>query len=92
MTALDAAGVTYTVRRYLDDPPTADELAAVLDRLELEPWHVVRSREPHEEGSTSAAAPGTETRGWQRSQPTRGCSSARSSPPTTAPPWSAATT
>lgn len=44
--ALDEAGVTYTVRRYLDDPPTADELAAVLQRLDLDPWHLVRHNEP----------------------------------------------
>jgi arsenate reductase len=40
--ALDAAGVGYTVRRYLDDPPTAAELGAVLTRLGLEPWDVAR--------------------------------------------------
>jgi arsenate reductase len=43
---LDAAGVDYTVRRYLDDPPTADELEAVLTRLGLEPWDVARMNEP----------------------------------------------
>lgn len=42
---LDAAGVGYTVRRYLDDPPTADELDEVLVRLGLEPWDVVRMGE-----------------------------------------------
>ena len=44
--ALDEAGIAYTERRYLDDPPTADELAVVLDRLGLEPWHVARTGEP----------------------------------------------
>lgn len=44
--ALDEAGVTYTVRRYLDDPPTPEELAAVLTRLDLDPWQVVRHNEP----------------------------------------------
>jgi arsenate reductase (glutaredoxin) len=43
---LDEAGVEYTVRRYLDDPPTAEELTAVLDRLGLEPWDVARTSEP----------------------------------------------
>ena len=43
---LDEAGVDYTVRRYLDDPPTVDELTAVLDRLGLEPWDVARTSEP----------------------------------------------
>ena len=44
--AFDEAGIEYTVRRYLDDPPTADELAAVLARLNLEPWDLVRHNEP----------------------------------------------
>lgn len=43
---LDEAGATYTVRRYLDDPPDAAELAAVLDRLGLEPWDITRTGEP----------------------------------------------
>jgi arsenate reductase (glutaredoxin) len=42
---LDEAGVDYTVRRYLDDPPTAEELGAVLARLGLEPWDVARTGE-----------------------------------------------
>lgn len=47
---LDEAGVDYTVRRYLDDPPSTDELAAVLDRLGLEPWDVARPQETREAG------------------------------------------
>lgn len=43
---LDAAGAEYTVRRYLQEPPSADELAAVLDRLGLEPWDLARLSEP----------------------------------------------
>jgi arsenate reductase len=43
---LDEAGARYTVRRYLEDPPTADELDAVLQRLGLEPWDVARMNEP----------------------------------------------
>lgn len=42
---LDEVGIDYTVRRYLDDPPTAEELAAVLDRLGLEPWDLARTKE-----------------------------------------------
>ncbi|MFF0543939.1 arsenate reductase family protein [Nocardia thailandica] len=42
---LDAAGVGYTVRRYLEDPPSADELRAVLDRLGAEPWDITRTGE-----------------------------------------------
>ena len=40
--ALDEAGLTYTIRRYLDDPPTEDELRATLAALGLEPWDVTR--------------------------------------------------
>jgi arsenate reductase (glutaredoxin) len=47
---LDAAGVEYVERRYLDDPPTAAELADVLDRLGLEPWEVARPAETREAG------------------------------------------
>lgn len=47
---LEAAGVDYTVRRYLDDPPTPDELAEVLDRLGLEPWDLARPEEAAEAG------------------------------------------
>lgn len=42
---LDAAGIPYTERRYLDDPPTAAELAEVLDRMDLDPWHLARPAE-----------------------------------------------
>jgi arsenate reductase len=45
-TALNEAGISYTVRRYLDDPPTAAELDAVLTRLNLAPWHITRLNEP----------------------------------------------
>ena len=39
---LDAAGIPYTVRRYLDDPPNAAEIGDVLERLGLEPWDIAR--------------------------------------------------
>ena len=44
--ALGEAGVAYTVRRYLDEPPTRAELEGVLARLDLEPWHIARLEEP----------------------------------------------
>jgi arsenate reductase len=47
---LDAAGVEYVERRYLDEPPTTDELAGVLDRLALEPWDLARPTETREAG------------------------------------------
>ncbi|MFG1795284.1 arsenate reductase family protein [Nocardia sp. NPDC049149] len=43
---LDAAGVEYTVRRYLDEPPTTAELKSVLKRLGAEPWDITRTGEP----------------------------------------------
>ncbi|CAM5239502.1 Arsenate reductase family protein OS=Streptomyces alboniger OX=132473 GN=CP975_09735 PE=3 SV=1 [Streptomyces alboniger] len=42
---LDAEGADYTVRRYLDDVPTEEEIRAVLGRLGLEPWEITRTRE-----------------------------------------------
>ncbi|HET6858051.1 MAG TPA: arsenate reductase family protein [Streptomyces sp.] len=42
---LDAHGAEYTVRRYLEDPPSADEIRAVLGRLGLEPWDITRTQE-----------------------------------------------
>ena len=47
---LDAAGVDYTVRRYLDDPPSVDELREVVERLGLEPWDIARTKEAKEAG------------------------------------------
>src|SRR3954462_5441026 len=44
--SLDEAGVAYTVRRYLDEPPTRAELEDVLARLGLEPWDITRTAEP----------------------------------------------
>lgn len=42
---LDEAGVDYTVRKYLDQPPTAAELREVLRRLGAEPWDITRTGE-----------------------------------------------
>lgn len=39
-------GVVFRERRYLDDPPTAGELDAVLTALGREPWEVARLGEP----------------------------------------------
>ena len=47
---LDAAGIEYVERRYLDEPPTAAELADVLTRLRLEPWDIARAAETREAG------------------------------------------
>ncbi|GAB2909045.1 arsenate reductase family protein [Nonomuraea fastidiosa] len=45
LSVLDAEGAGYTVRRYLDDPPSADELRDLLARLGLEPWDITRTGE-----------------------------------------------
>lgn len=42
---LDAEGADYTVRRYLEDVPTEDEIRSVLERLGLEPWDITRTQE-----------------------------------------------
>lgn len=47
---LDAAGVDYVERRYLETPPTSGELAEVLGRLGLDPWEVARPVETREAG------------------------------------------
>jgi arsenate reductase len=45
ITVLDAEGADYTVRRYLEDVPSEDEIRQVLDRLGLEPWDITRTQE-----------------------------------------------
>ncbi len=47
---LDESGLDYTVRRYLDDLPSAAELGAVAERLGLEPWELARDKETREAG------------------------------------------
>jgi arsenate reductase len=47
---LDAAGIAYTGRRYLDDPPDEATLREVVARLGLEPWDIARPKESKEEG------------------------------------------
>ncbi|SCK37038.1 Arsenate reductase and related proteins, glutaredoxin family [Streptomyces sp. SceaMP-e96] len=42
---LDEEGARYTVRKYLEDPPSADDLRDVLTRLGLEPWDITRTQE-----------------------------------------------
>ncbi|MEU3350375.1 arsenate reductase family protein [Streptomyces sp. NPDC037389] len=42
---LDAEGAGYSVRRYLEDVPTVEEIRAVLERLKLEPWDITRTQE-----------------------------------------------
>jgi arsenate reductase (glutaredoxin) len=63
LSILDEAGADYTVRRYLEDPPTEAELVTVLDRLGLEPWDIARTGE--------AVAKELALTTWERSDATR---------------------
>lgn len=47
---LDAAGIEYVERRYLDEPPSAAELADVLARMGLQPWDIARAKETRDAG------------------------------------------
>jgi arsenate reductase len=47
---LDAAGIEYVERRYLETPPTSAELAGVVARLGLEPWDIARPVETRAAG------------------------------------------
>jgi arsenate reductase len=42
---LDDSGALYEERRYLEEPPTADELTTLLDALGAEPWDITRMGE-----------------------------------------------
>lgn len=55
---LDARGVDYAERRYLEHPPDPEELGAVLAALGMEPWDLARLGEP--------AAQEAGMRGWPR--------------------------
>ncbi|MGW7099631.1 ArsC/Spx/MgsR family protein [Streptomyces sp. NPDC054838] len=46
LSALDAEDAQYTVRHYLQEPPTVAELEELLRRLGLEPWDIARTGEP----------------------------------------------
>jgi arsenate reductase len=61
---LDAEGAEYTVRRYLEDVPTEDEIRDVLERLSLEPWDITRTQE--------ALAKELDLKSWARDDSSRG--------------------
>jgi arsenate reductase len=44
--SLAAAHLPYRLRAYLEQPPTAGELADVLRRLGVPPWEICRTDEP----------------------------------------------
>jgi len=60
---LGELGVPVRMRPYLDEPPTAAELAEVLDRLGAQPWDICRFGEP------VAESLGVQT--WPRDDSTR---------------------
>jgi len=64
--ALDEAGIAYTVRRYLDQPPTRAELEDVLARLHLEPWHITRTGEPEATAVEGLPRTAESREGWLR--------------------------
>lgn len=61
---LKAAGVDYTVRRYLDEPPTVAELEDVLARLGLEPWDIARTADAGKLGLTLPAKAADHRAAW----------------------------
>ncbi len=61
---LQAAGADYTVRRYLDEPPTLAELTDVLDRMGLEPWDIARTADAAKLGVTLPGKDGTHRAEW----------------------------
>jgi arsenate reductase len=61
---LQAAGVDYTVRRYLDEPPTTAELEDVVARLGLEPWDIARTADARKLGLTLPAKEPAERARW----------------------------
>ncbi|NIY70549.1 arsenate reductase family protein [Streptomyces malaysiensis] len=63
LTLLDAEAAGYTVRRYLEDVPSQDEIRAVLGRLGLEPWDITRTQE--------AAAKELGLKDWPREESAR---------------------
>jgi arsenate reductase len=44
--AVEDTGQAFTLRNYLDVPPTAAELDDVLSKLGKEPWEICRMKEP----------------------------------------------
>ncbi|MFD7440875.1 arsenate reductase family protein [Streptomyces sp. NPDC059909] len=60
---LDEEGASYTVRRYLEDVPSEDEIRDVLARLGLEPWDITRTQE--------AAAKELGVKDWPRDEASR---------------------
>lgn len=43
---LEASGLPFVERQYLQDPPDQEELDRVLKALDMEPWELARTQEP----------------------------------------------
>ena len=54
---LDDRAETYVERRYLDEPPTVEELDAVCRALGRQPWELARTGEPAASGLGLAELP-----------------------------------
>lgn len=54
--ALDEAGLTYDLRYYLEQPPTAQDLREVVAKLGLEPWEICRTGDAKDAGAELPAA------------------------------------
>lgn len=63
---LDAAGAEYTVRRYLEEPPTVADIEDVLARLGVEPWHIARTADARGLGVTLPARTEDQRATWVR--------------------------
>jgi arsenate reductase len=59
-------GLPVTLRSYLQEPPSAAELADVLDRLGMQPWEICRLNEPQagELGLAEWARDGATRQAW----------------------------
>ena len=64
VSALDAAGKEYVVRRYLDEPPTVAELQDVLALLGLEPWDIARTADAAKLGVTLPPKDAEQRHAW----------------------------
>lgn len=45
LSILQDSEVDFEIRKYLDDPPTKEELTAVLEKLDIRPLTLIRKRE-----------------------------------------------
>ena len=61
---LDSAGSEYVIRRYLEDPPTVDDIEDVLGRLGLEPWDITRTADAKSLGIELPAKTAAERGTW----------------------------